>query len=173
MTEVSGFDNWKLQHRTQVSASVLVDCDTLSATPDSFLPFFVLLADSFANNFDFLLSNEGVNFCSEICRVCMENTHFPLKYTVPNYFFLFNWCHSLAAVYFRNVGRKQICFHALRSALYLSNVPCHVFALWNILCVSLLCLLHLLKHFFNAQSMLTLPLKIFAKCNMLFGGGSS
>lgn len=43
----------------------------------------------------------------------------------------------------------------LKSALHLSNLLCHVFALWNVLCVSLLCLLHLLKHFFNAQSMLT------------------
>lgn len=79
MTEVSGSDNWKLQNRIQVSASVLVDCNILTVTPDSFLPFFILLPDSFANNFDFLLSNEGVNFCSDIFRAWMENTHFPLK----------------------------------------------------------------------------------------------
>lgn len=70
MTEVSSFDNWKLQKQIQVSASVLVDCNVLTVTPDSFLSFFILLPDSFANNLDFMLSNEGVNFCSDSCRVC-------------------------------------------------------------------------------------------------------
>lgn len=77
MTEVSSFDNWKLQK--QIQASVLVDCSILTVTPDYFLSFFILLPDSFANNLDFMLSNEGVNFCSDSCRTCMKNPLFLLS----------------------------------------------------------------------------------------------
>lgn len=77
MTEVSSFDNWKLQK--QIQASVLVDCSILTVTPDYFLSFFILLPDSFANNLDFMLSNEGVNFCSDSCRMCMKNPLFLLS----------------------------------------------------------------------------------------------
>lgn len=44
MTEkASSFGNWKLQKQMQVAACVLVDCNFLTVTPDSFLSFFILV----------------------------------------------------------------------------------------------------------------------------------
>lgn len=137
MTEVSSFDNWKLQKRIRVSASVLVDCNILTVTPDSFLSFFILISDSFANNFDFMLSNEGVNFCSDSCRVCMENTHFPLKLNTQCQIIFFNWCYSLVAVYFCKVGRNKICFLCLEKCfVFVKCSPSRICSVECSVCIS-------------------------------------
>jgi len=76
--KVSSFDNWKLQMRMRVSACVLVDCNILTVTPDSFLSFFILVFRQFANNLHYMLSHEGVSFWYDSCRVCTQHTDFPL-----------------------------------------------------------------------------------------------